>query len=230
MRTISNRPPSSRLGAGTRIPLRALGALGVLLLSSTAALAATDCSQRNSYPASSGAHAQLVGSGVSISTMQTSYSASYWGGCSGFGSFMPDVCAGSDCDGKNPDIEITVELIPGESTNNRGSCGRFTPVITYDSNGNASMTGGTIEIWAQERGTGVTCDTSDTLAHELGHFFGLSDANTTDCLGHIMGPRDGNQDRSVADDDCQIGRDTWRTPSESTTDPDKPRDDGPCAV
>lgn len=188
---------------------------------------AADCSIRNGY--STGVALGIAlnpGNGISGSDVNVAIGSSYWGGCAGLGSTMPGLC--SNCSSA---VNVTVNFQPGESTNQSGSCGRFTPTFTVQPDGTQRMTGGTIVIYESERGTGVDCEPySDRIAHELGHVLGLGDVPGEACEGHIMGNKVQGQNRSVASDDCQQARDAWDTPSE--VEPDDPRDDGggPCGV
>lgn len=140
---------------------------------------------------------------------------------------MPGLCTACSAD-----VTVTVVFRPGQSTNSRGSCGRFTPTISVDAQTNESrLSGGVIEIWEMERGTGVSCgpDYSDRVAHEVGHVLGLDDATGPSCNGRIMGSAVGSQDRSVAADDCQEARDFWTTDIEKA-EAERRDDNGPCGV
>ena len=56
---------------------------------------------------------------------------------------------------------------------------------------------------------------TDTLAHELGHVYGLDNApSDPTCLGHIMGSRTPGGTRTVLADDCEVAQEKWLTPTE----------------
>jgi hypothetical protein len=198
-----------------------------IIVSGPPAATAEDCSVRNSYTTGVALGIAVnAGNGISTSDVSTAIGSSYWGGCSGLGTGMPGLC--TSC---SATVSVSAVFQAGESTNQSGSCGRFTPTFTVQPDGTQRMSGGTIVIYESERGTGVDCEPyADRIAHEIGHVLGLDDASGAGCNGHIMGGRVQGQNRSVGADDCQQARDAWDTPSEVV--PDDPNDDGggPCGV
>jgi hypothetical protein len=99
---------------------------------------------------------------------------------------------------------ITVTYVSGFNPNNDQACGRF--------NGN------TITIYEKARASNkvLYCEDfgySSLIAHELGHFYGLSDIYDTTCTS-IMGQADGLT-HYVTGQDCGAARDSKTTPSEN---------------
>ena len=85
----------------------------------------------------------------------------------------------------------------------------------------ATFSGNTITIYQQAKdaaGTTVQCSTfgySTLIAHELGHFYGLSDVYGSGCTS-IMGQADGLP-HSVTSGDCGAARNSKITPSENNS-------------
>jgi hypothetical protein len=176
--------------ARDRSALRCLIAAVVLLKALYAG--ADECSQPNTNGVSSGD--QLNISGIDSSTITTAIG--YWsGGCPGYGTSFPNMTAGG-----SGGIAVSVIHYSGTSTLNTGSCGRT--MFNLQAPGN-TVTSATIEIWDRQ-GNGIDCNLSDTLAHELGHILGLTDNNTSACIGHIMGGRPSGGTRSVSSSDCTV--------------------------
>lgn len=84
------------------------------------------------------------------------------------------------------------------------------------------VVGGDVHLFSTEGKTGNTCNDTTNLIHELGHILGLDDSN---CSTRIMG----NRDAHLQDADCTAVDSNFRTDTE-TSDPDNPKDNGPCAV
>ncbi len=174
------------------------------------------------YSVSEGSVFRLTGSGITGGQM--SEAAGYWDNCSGYGFGMPAIEVGGLSQGD--DVPIGVQYHDGPSTNSSGSCGRFTPTINGQTQ---QITSGVIDIWRSEAG-GTLCDVSDTLAHELGHAFGLADMFSSSCNGYIMGARVAGQDRIVTADECSVARERWLTEIEREDPDPNPDDHGPCGV
>lgn len=85
-------------------------------------------------------------------------------------------------------ITVTVTHISGASTRGDGACGQGLPDIA-----NGAVVGGEITVWdtwganapVDLRGTDCSAHFSGIIAHELGHVFGL--ANADGCNNHLMG-------------------------------------------
>ena len=210
-------PPASAL-----LP-RAPGLLLFVLFISAPPEGLAQCGAINfSFNVSEGSVFRLTGSGITGSQMAEA--AGYWDNCSGYGFGMPSIEVGGTTG--TDDISIGVQYHDGPSTNSSGSCGRFTPTLNGQTH---QIIAGVIDIWRSEAG-GTLCDVSDTLAHELGHAFGLADVFSSSCNGYIMGGRIPGVDRIVTGDECSVARDRWLTEIEREDPDPNPDDHGPCGV
>ena len=153
----------------------------------------------------------------SQSASAVSSAVSSWRGCYSYGSQM-----GFPIPSWNPVrnasfASITVKYVTGFNPTNNHSCGEFS--------------GNTIKIFQKAKtpaNTVVYCSTfgySTLIAHELGHFYGLSDIYTSGCTS-IMGQADGLT-HSVTGQDCGAAKNAKSTPSENY--PVYPTCTEPCA-
>jgi hypothetical protein len=90
--------------------------------------------------------------------------------------------------------------------------------MTPSVDGDGHITGAVVDIW-ENQSDGTPCEPhADTIAHELGHVFGLQNANSIDCTGHIMGPRvnfgGSLGTRSVSQEPCRAAKNQWLTSRE----------------
>lgn len=136
-----------------------------------------------------------------------------WNQCSGSGTKLPAV----KIDGSG-DLPITVELLQGRCPDPGCACGR----ISRFKDATGALTRAEIQLYT-ETSDGTPCDPSTrhvTLAHELGHAFGLANSS---CSGYIMAPSSGL--RTVKPDECSGAEMRWVTPTEEQeqmTDMDHP--------
>lgn len=96
--------------------------------------------------------------------------------------------------------------------NGPGSCGD-TSFGFYDSSHKLAVA--IIELFAAQK-NGLPCNPVDSLAHELGHVYGLGDAPPgQDCAGRIMGQsvfvNGAAQPRFIGTSDCQVADHNWIT-------------------
>ena len=140
-----------------------------------------------------------------------------WKGCYSPGSQMGfPIPSGNPVSGASY-ASLTVKYVSGFNPTNDQSCGEF--------NGN------TIKIFQKAKSpsnTVVYCSTygySSLIAHELGHFYGLTDIYTSGCTG-IMAQADGLT-HSVTSQDCVAAKASKVTPSENQ--PVHPACTEPCA-
>ena len=166
-------------------------------------LIAQDCSVPDTrLSTSSGAAFNLTATGFSLSDLETGID--YWSGCSGYGTDIPLLQMGG-----SGGVPISVTSVTGRSTGGGGGCGE-----SRIDNSSGRITGGTITVWTQQA-DGTSCaPLTDVIAHELGHFLGLTDVENTGCIGHIMGHRNVGDTRSVQGDDCEVADAMWQVPGE----------------
>jgi len=118
--------------------------------------------------------------------------------CSGMmGSYIPFLGIGG-----SGGTSIEVYYHQGNSS---AGCGRFTPEV----DGDRHLSGGSIELWANDA-LGRACDVAETMAHELGHVFGLDNTGSTSC-GSIMDTGTVGAALSVSSQDCSWAELQWST-------------------
>jgi hypothetical protein len=149
-------------------------------------------------------------SGEGISNAQLNDAAGYWATCSSYGRGFPSFSTTSTS--ANVFVAITYFVGQGQS------CG----VTIHD-----SPTSIRITLWSTTKtpsGQTVTCNVTDTLAHELGHVLDLGNSS---CQGYVMGPppltsQNGqlvNGTRSVQSDECSAANNYWTTTNDNGGDP-----------
>jgi len=189
----------------SRILLRII----ILLVFLSRGAAATNCSPRSNVPISSGTTLTiLAGSGTSNTTIQGAIS--YWSNCPSYGSGFPKMVANSSAAGQVP-----VTVITKNSTGS--SCG----FVNLQPNQAGQIVSAKVTLYTSATttvGTPHPCDPADTLAHELGHVLGMSNAPAS-CSGTIMAtqqltPTGQPKPRSVSTADCNAADMSWLTPSE----------------
>lgn len=179
-------------------------------------LTAQICSPFNS--ANDGIGVGTIGlSGFGVSDYELGVAASYYSSaCSGdYGSTFP----GHIINGSG-EINIQVFYNSGWAPPNVGGCGLFDGVRE-----SGYLVGGSIEVW-EMNSYGAPCDPiSDSIAHELGHVYGMANvdaASQASCSGSIMAERQWNGQymptRSVTGDNCNSVRGRWYTPDEQAAD------------
>lgn len=135
----------------------------------------------------------------------------YWGVCGGQGTAFPNLNYQA-----SSGVPVTVNFYPGQSTNTEAGCGAIES-WTFTTEG--QLTGAIIAVYEQTS-LGTPCEPySDTIAHELGHILGMTNAPTAcNGTGAIMSARipyyDSNNNihmgtRSVAADDCEAADEMW---------------------
>ena len=180
-----------------------------LILSGHALAAQVDCSlPDNRFGISQGSVFNITTSGFTSSDVATAIA--YWSGCAGYGNEIPTLQVGG-----SGGIPVSIIKQTGKAPLRVPGCGESS---IQPSNG--QIAGAIITVWTKEN-DGDTCEPlTDTIAHEFGHLFALTDNGSSACIGHIMGSRIAGGTRSVQSDDCAIADDKWETPSEAVPDPD----------
>lgn len=157
-------------------------------------------------------------SSTSVSSTTLGLAGSMWNECPGSGSTIPSI----KIDGSG-DLPVTVQLVQGKCTVSP-SCGCGS--IARQKNSSGELIGATITLYT-ETATGTACDSSSrhvTLAHELGHAYGLANSS---CSEYIMSPL--SPTRTVKTDECAGADDRWLTPTE-TEDVTEDEEDHPCSA
>lgn len=141
-----------------------------------------------------------------------------WNACPEAGVAMPNFTTSS-----GGQVQLNVHIVGGTSPTE--GCGRS----SVATNSSGQLVGG--DIWIYDATpSGIQCNQqTQTMAHELGHFLGLIDNHSDDCLGRIMGDFVPGVPRSLAPEDCSRVDGRFLLPEE-IPDTDPGDDDGPCAV
>jgi hypothetical protein len=162
----------------------------------------------NTLNLSSGAGNTIRLSGIGISNAQLNDAAGYWAACPGYGNEFANFTTDANA---SANITVTVNYLGG----NNSSCGEAAYV---------SATSLKINLWATTNTSGgqpVTCNVTDTLAHELGHILNLGNSS---CQGYMMGPAPLTSQngqlvagtRSVQGEECSTVSGNWTNPGGDT--------------
>jgi len=105
-------------------------------------------------------------------------------------------------------FNVYVTYDPGQSP---ATCGNGIVNSTLS----GQITGGSIVVFGSDV-NGLPCNPADTIAHEIGHFFGLDDVGAQ-CIPSVMAPGVYGQTRCVQDLECLEADLAWINSSEHGT-------------
>jgi hypothetical protein len=184
------------------------------LLSTAAFLMLLTLPARGQYSCSPVERSGFYGGSISLQTsanigpVTIGAAESYWTSACGQTGSIPDLFV----NGNYADLQIPV-YYHGEA--DPIGCGKTTWLSYPPGAPEKPISIDLYQYGPNESGQVVACNPTDSLAHEIGHVFGLGHAPSDACIGDIMGRAPSGGTRSVLPGDCATADRNWTTPTEA---------------